>query len=90
MCGGRPAARIRSVESAYSADGGLAVLTGNLAPDGAVARHHDGRGTQQAEHGVEGERPLQRPRVVAVPRGRGLLDEVAFKGVRELIGLDMS
>jgi dihydroxy-acid dehydratase len=29
---------IRSVEHAYSADGGLAVLRGNLAPDGAVVK----------------------------------------------------
>ncbi|MFB4196700.1 dihydroxy-acid dehydratase [Streptomyces carpaticus] len=29
---------IRDVEHAYSADGGLAVLTGNLAPDGAVVK----------------------------------------------------
>ncbi|MDQ2880526.1 MAG: dihydroxy-acid dehydratase [Actinomycetota bacterium] len=29
---------IRAVDSAYSADGGLAVLTGNLAPDGAIVK----------------------------------------------------
>jgi dihydroxy-acid dehydratase len=29
---------IRAVESAYSADGGLAVLRGNLAPDGAIVK----------------------------------------------------
>jgi dihydroxy-acid dehydratase len=29
---------IRAADSAYSADGGLAVLTGNLAPDGAIVK----------------------------------------------------
>ncbi|MGH3797003.1 MAG: dihydroxy-acid dehydratase [Pseudonocardiaceae bacterium] len=29
---------IRAVDNAYSADGGLAVLTGNLAPDGAIVK----------------------------------------------------
>jgi dihydroxy-acid dehydratase len=29
---------IRSVENAYTADGGLAILTGNLAPDGAIVK----------------------------------------------------
>jgi dihydroxy-acid dehydratase len=29
---------VRAVEHAYSADGGLAVLTGNLAPDGAIVK----------------------------------------------------
>ena len=34
----RSAGCVRDIENAYSADGGLAVLTGNLAPDGCIVK----------------------------------------------------
>ena len=54
----RKAGVIRSADHAFTSDGGLAVLRGNLAPEGAVAKitGHEGlefTGTAKCYHGEE-------------------------------------
>ena len=46
---------IRNLENAYSTDGGLAVLTGNLAEDGCVVKTS---GVDESIHVFEGRRLL--------------------------------